>query len=78
MSQPEWKIKSIKHWEDGTWDALLISEQQGRNAYDRVISKDGFNWLTKFKKTVRDDVQTELTTCVGDMVNLGARVVVFF
>jgi len=72
-----WSIKSIKHWADGTWDAILISEQQGRTAFNRAFSKDGFNWLDKFQKPIPDAIQGELVATIGDMEMQGIRVVVF-
>jgi hypothetical protein len=74
----EWTIKSIKHWEDDTWDALLcVSRRNGWSGYDRVISTDGFNWRGKRGEVVEDRVQQMLTEAVGDMVTHGIRVVVF-
>jgi len=72
-----WSIKSIKHWQDGTWDALVVSVQQGRDTYDRVLSTDAFNWRTKSGAAVVDYLQDGLTRAAGDMTALGARVVVF-
>lgn len=72
-----WSIKSIKHWQDGTWDALVVSVQQGRDTYDRVLSTDAFNWRTKSGEAALDCLQDELTRAAGDMLALGAQVVVF-
>lgn len=73
----KWSIRSIKHHADDTWDALLVSTQDGRKVFDRVLSADGFNWKTKYHTKVRDDLQDDLTECIGDMVTHGITWVVF-
>lgn len=73
----DWSIKTIKQWPDGTWDALLESTQDGRKIFDRVLSEDGYNWTTKYRKKALDEIQDELTRCMGDMVDHGIKWVVF-
>lgn len=73
----EWQIKSIKHWEDGHWDALVRISKEGRGSYDRYLSTDGFHWKNKYGRKVRSEIQDELTRCIGDMLDLGCRVVIF-
>ena len=73
-----WSIKSIKHQPDGSWDALLVSRQGGSTFHDRVISYDGFQWVTRYHgPAVQEDVQNKLTECVGSMVEHDIRFVVF-
>ena len=64
-----WSIKSIKHWPDGTWDALLLKEHAGTRSYQRFISSDGFHWRSKYNVTAPDDVQDMLTTAMGSMLD---------
>lgn len=73
----EWEIKSIKHWKDGTWDALVCCTKEGRKSYDRCISSDGFDWKNKYGRKVMEDLQDRLTECVGDMVRQEISWVVF-
>ncbi|MGD9727424.1 MAG: hypothetical protein AB7L09_00745 [Nitrospira sp.] len=77
MIRAEWRVKSIKRWPDGSWDALIISTLDGKTVYDRVLSNDGFTWETKLRGHVQDAVQTELTSCIGDMLTHNIRMVVF-
>lgn len=73
----DWSIKSIKHWEDGHWDALVKVSKEGRGSYDRCLSTDGFSWKNKSGRKVLPEIQDALTECIGDMLDLGCRVVVF-
>lgn len=77
MRPGEWKVRSIKHWPDGHWDALVVINEGGRQITKRMVSEDGFQWVTNYNRKVKEEIQNDLTQCVGDMINLGARVVVF-
>lgn len=74
----EWSIRAIKHWPDGSWDALLCWENQNRwSGIDRVVSTDGFNWTEKNGGKVEAHVQQMLAEAIGDMETHGIRYVVF-
>ena len=72
----EWTIRSIKHQADGSWDALLISTCGGVQCFDRVVSDDGFRWITKYRDPVREDIQDMLTQAMGCMLDQGINFVV--
>lgn len=73
-----WSIKAIKHWQDGTWDALLhIENTNGWRGFERAISTDGFHWRFKSGGEVNKDLQQLLTESMGDMLTHGMRYVVF-
>ena len=73
----KWSIKSIKHWPDGTWDALLIKGDGPMRTYQRVVSEDGFRWRNKYNAKVHIDVQSMLTEAIGAMLDGGITYVVF-
>ena len=74
-----WKIKSIKHWDDGHWDALVVhDDEDDKRTYDRCLSDDGFKWKNKYGRKVLKELQVELTQCMGDMLDQNIRVAVLF
>jgi len=73
----EWSIRSIKHWPDDTWDALLIKGEGSSRSYNRVYSDDGFHWRNKYNAEPSAENQSMLTEAMGDMLDNDVTYVVF-
>lgn len=67
----------MKHWPDGSWDALVVLTQDDRMITKRMVSEDGFKWATNYNRKVPEEIQDDLTRCMGDMHTHGITYVVF-
>jgi hypothetical protein len=72
-----WEIKAIKHWPDGSWDAMVVFTEDGTRRTRRIVSEDGFKWATNYNRKIDDEVQDDLTRCMGDMLDAGIAYVKF-
>lgn len=77
MSKTSWEVRSLKHWPDGSWDAFVTLRQEGVKMTKRIVSEDGFKWVTNYNAKVPEEIQEELTKCMGDMLDQNIGLVLF-